>query len=178
MVRTKNTARLYSQGEIARFEHSQEAIAPNTMKCDHCEKTFSNPGNLARHTKESHGPSTFRYDCPMSPDRGFSRRSDLRSHFRTNHPGADVDEVDFVHPVEVPRDTQPASAKRPAAAATTGKQPIKKKVKTSATLQSSASSSASCSTVDVPEPPRMDGVDNHRLVKIKETITREYFFEK
>lgn len=115
MVRTKQTTSSNvqaqtRQGDIARFEPRDLAIAPNAYPCGTCDRCFSNMGNLRRHEKQTHGQALYKYPCPASPQRVYSRRSDLREHFRMQHPEADVEEVDDVDVIEVPREV--TSAKR------------------------------------------------------------------
>lgn len=119
MVRTKQTTAsgaqaALRQGELARFEPRNEAIPPNAHQCGTCDRRFSNQGNLKRHEKQTHGQALFKYPCPVSPQRCYGQRSDLREHYRVQHPEADIEEVDEVVVIEVPRPT-PSTPRQPIA---------------------------------------------------------------
>lgn len=110
MVRTKQTLRSNAGYPVAHFEPKEDAIMPNSLKCAKCDRRFSNPSNLKRHEKQTHGEALFKFPCPVSPARKYVRKADLRDHFKIKHPEADIDEVDDVEPVEVPRETGASSS--------------------------------------------------------------------
>ena len=93
-------------GQIAVFS-AANASAPNTFRCPKCERRFATKANMARHDKVQHGEKTFKYRCPRSPARHFSKRAQLREHYTQEHPELDSDEVDDVELTEVPKQEQP-----------------------------------------------------------------------
>lgn len=82
--------------------------------CDKCEKKFSTSSNLNRHVKQSHGDTMLRFNCPLCPNRGYARRSDLKGHYIATHKDLSTEDVDMLEPIEVarePEDPEPNSDK-------------------------------------------------------------------
>lgn len=182
MVRTKHTTAsgMAKQGEPAVFEPRNEAIAVSAYHCSQCDRRFSNKQNLNRHERQTHGTeSLFKYPCPVSPNRFYSRRSDLREHFRIWHPEADLEEVEDVVPMEVPRAAEPTTSKR-ATPETSSPSPAPKKKKTiQSTSKTSESTSAAALPLSTAQIEAIEPGAGSRLVTITETIKieRTYTFQ-
>lgn len=210
MVRTKMTTRVNPstrpQGEVAVFDPRNEATAPNIFQCERCDRRFAQRRNLTRHERNFHGEGTYRFQCPLSPRRVYTRRSDLRRHYLDRHPEADVEEVDEADMVEILPESGDGSGepfqeeaqtgtkrKESTTTTTTGESdgkvssPEKKKKKTptatktrmyeASTFTSAPVSGDAAPAPTLPQLPTMAREQERRLVKIKETITREYYFE-
>ena len=207
MVRTKHTAHVNPdvrpQGEIARFEPRERQPAepatfeprefarmPNMYACRRCDRRFSNISNLNRHERQTHGTQLFKYPCPASPGRSYARRCDLREHYRIHHPEADLEEIDEVEAVEIPKETlMPTTPGESSASAPGGP---RKKVKTKVTTTKTSNPAHDDTSTDntsnnVGLGPLSSGQLNaissgsgNRLVLIKEKITieREYQFQQ
>ena len=142
----------------------------------------------------------------MSPRRLYTRRSDLRRHYLDRHPEADVEEVDEADMVEILPESGDGSGepsqekaqtgtkrKESTTTTTTGESdgkvssPEKKKKKTPTATKTRMYEASTCTSAPVsgdaapaptlPQLPTMAREQERRLVKIKETITREYYFE-
>lgn len=198
MPRIKNTARMNPDtrpavGESAVFEPRTSAVAPNIFQCSKCERRYSNVSNLNRHEKQMHGPQLFKFPCPASPARSYNRRSDLREHYRVQHPDADIEEIDDIEPVEIPRE---AVVKRPApdvyyvSEEHTSIGPTKKKPKNKSTSSGSnpecgdtAGSSSRSAGLEPMSTSQLNAIASgagNRLMKITEKIIieREYQFQQ
>jgi uncharacterized C2H2 Zn-finger protein len=184
MARTKKTAASVDSGEmhqgsLATFKPRDEARAPNMFKCKQCERKFGYQKNLTRHVKQFHGPKTYRFACPWTPARQFSRRSDLRVHYQAQHPEADEEEVDDMEMIEI------ETVKIPSSSESTAPQSPKKKQKTRSETPRDAASTSQAQDTSEPSSgatfPLVEiaalGGEKGKLKKITETITREYFFE-
>ena len=110
MARTKMTSRVNPdarpQGSKAVFNQQEEATPPNSFSCAKCERKFAQRRNLIRHERQFHGKGTFKYQCPLSPKRMYSRRGDLRRHYVDQHSDADMEEVDDTDAIEVTNEDQ------------------------------------------------------------------------
>ena len=184
MARTKRVTRQAArteQGEVATFNPREMEQPPNGIECPRCDRRFSNNSNLTRHEKQTHGEAVFKYPCPVTPSRMFARREDLRNHYKQKHPEADVEEIDDVVAVEVPRiaPKPTASNKRSGAEGSGGA--AKKPWTTTATVTFPNPDEGEHSAA-VLGPAKIKQVapgSSGRLQKIVEkvTIEREYIFE-
>ena len=192
----KNTARPRPAGlQQAIFEPRDHAASVNSWPCSQCDHRFSTSANRKRHQRDQHNLDTPRYACPFSPTRMYSRRGDLRVHYESSHPETDVDDVDEVESIIVVRQepAQPSHTPlEPAPPSTTplagkeviqvddGESPTKKRKKVAPPTATAAATSADVlpnAPLGEEELNHLDHSASRRLIKIVETIKREYIFE-